>query len=277
MKGLTSGLRKISDTLPRWSNYLDKPVSARQLTSLNNGQTGGIKVLYFSACINRMLGGDTYLSFGRICKKAKLELIVTKGTTTSCCGQVFSSKGFADAYQYTVNQTVEKLFHDSNNGSIPIVLDVTSCTQTLINSRPYLSEKNQQYFDQLKILDIIDFVADMAIPRLTISQPKDKIVFHPVCSVHKMDTLGKLKSIGFACAKQADIPVFAGCCGMAGDRGFYYPGLTGAATKRESAEVNQQSYSGYYSTSKTCEIAMSEASGHDYQSILKLVDEVSAD
>jgi D-lactate dehydrogenase len=277
MQGVTSGLRKISGTIPRWSNHLDKPVSARQLASLNNGQEKGTKVLYFSACINRMLGGDTYLSFGNICKKAKIELRVTKATATSCCGQIFSSKGFANAHQYTVNQTVEKLFQDSNHGSIPIVLDVTSCTQTLLNCRPYLSEKNQLLFDQLKILDIIDFIADMAIPRLTISQPKDKVVFHPVCSVHKMGTLGKLKSIGFACAKQADIPVFAGCCGMAGDRGFYYPGLTEAATKRESNEVNQQPYSGYYSTSKTCEIAMSEASGHDYQSILKLVDEVSSD
>jgi D-lactate dehydrogenase len=275
MNGTTSGLRKISGLIPRWSNHLDKPVSARQLATLNNGREGSTKVLYFSACINRMMGGDTYLSFGNICKKARIDLIMTKATATSCCGQVFSSKGFADAYRYTVNQTIEKLFRDSNNGSIPIVLDVTSCSQTLLNCRSYLSEKNQQQFDQLKILDIIDFVADMAIPRLTISQPKEKVVFHPVCSVHKLGTIGKLKAIGFACAKQADIPVFAGCCGMAGDRGFYYPGLTQAATKRESHEVNQQAYSGYYSTSKTCEIALSEATGHDYQSILKLVDEVS--
>ena len=48
-----------------------------------------------------------------------------------------------------------------------------------------------------------------------------------------------------------------------------------AATKVESAEVGQITYDGYYSTSKTCEIALSEAVGHNYESILNLLDEVA--
>jgi D-lactate dehydrogenase len=62
---------------------------------------------------------------------------------------------------------------------------------------------------------------------------------------------------------------------MAGDRGFYYPQLTASATKIESGEVKQIHYSGYYSSSRTCEMALSEAVGQEYDSILKLLDDVS--
>ena len=64
---------------------------------------------------------------------------------------------------------------------------------------------------------------------------------------------------------------------MAGDRGFYFPELTAAATKQESNEVKQHHYDGYYSSSRTCEMALSEAVGHEYHSILKLLDDVSSE
>lgn len=277
MENITSSLRRISGGIPRWSKYLDRPVSAKNLLALNlPPKPENPRVLYFSACINRMMGGDAYQTFASICRKAEIDILTTSPVSKSCCGQIFSSKGFAVAHQYTVNQTIGQLFRDTNEGALPVVLDVTSCTQTLLQCRPYLDEEHRKKFDQLKILDVIDFVADMAIPRLRITNRKEKIVFHPVCSVHKMGTMGKLKSIGFACARHAEIPAFAGCCGMAGDRGFYYPGLTASATKRESAEVRQSAFEGYYSTSKTCELALSEAVGEWYQPILRLVDEVSS-
>lgn len=277
MRKLTSGLRKVSGGIPHWSNFLESPGKANGLLSINHVPNfDSPEVLYFSACINRMMGGDTYKTFASLCHKARIGIVTTKSVNTSCCGQIFSSKGFAAAHEYTVNTTIQKLFRDSKEGSIPVVLDVTSCTQTLINCRPYLTAENKYRFDKLKILDIIDFIADLAIPRLKITKQKDRIVFHPVCSIHKMGTMGKLKSIGYACAKQADIPVFSGCCGMAGDRGFFYPELTASATKKESSEVRQIQYDGYYSTSKTCELAMSEATQEKYQSLFTLLDEVSS-
>jgi D-lactate dehydrogenase len=274
MTNLTNGLSKVMPFVPRWSNYLESAVPLK--TTKHNGQEGKQKVLYFNACINRMMGGDTAQVFSNLCKKVNIELITTAPVNKACCGQIYSSKGFADAHKYTINQTIEKLYEASAQGDIPIVLDVTSCTQTLLNGRNYLSAKNQERFDNLKILDVIDFAADMVIPVLPITALKDKIVFHPVCSVHKLGTMEKLKAIGAACAKKAEIPVFSGCCGMAGDRGFYYPQLTAAATKKEANEVSQDTYDGYYSTSKTCEIALSEAVGVKYQPLLKLLDEVSS-
>lgn len=74
-------------------------------------------------------------------------------------------------------------------------------------------------------------------------------------------------------AHEVKLPVHSGCCGMAGDRGFLFPELTTAATLPEATEVKQKEYDGYYSTSKTCEMAMSDAVGKNYRSILSLVDE----
>ena len=83
-------------------------------------------------------------------------------------------------------------------------------------------------------MDIIDFAAEKLLPQLTITRQKEAIVFHPVCSTYKMGSLSSLQIIGKSCAKHATIPFFAKCCGMAGDRGFYYPRLTTSATKIES-------------------------------------------
>jgi D-lactate dehydrogenase len=72
------------------------------------------------------------------------------------------------------------------------------------------------------------------------------------------------------------IPSTAGCCGMAGDRGFYYPGLIAAATRAEVAEVNSTQCNDCYSTAKTCEMALAESSGKNYRSVLYLLDEVTS-
>jgi len=60
---------------------------------------------------------------------------------------------------------------------------------------------------------------------------------------------------------------------MAGDRGFIFPELTASATKPEAMEVQKNNYEGYYSSGKTCEIALSDAVGKNYESVLYLADE----
>ena len=258
--------------MPIWSNQIRQP--AHHILSSVNGKQQ-TKVVYFSSCINRMMGGKIQEQFFSVCKKANVEVIVPRDLKGTCCGQVFSSKGFADAYKITANKTVEKLWIASNEGRIPIVVDVTSCTQTVNGYRVSLSDENKMKFDKMTFLDVIDFAATILLPKLKIAHPKNAVVFHPVCSVFKMGSLSKLQLIGDACSKKADIPLFAKCCGMAGDRGFYYPDLTASATKLEADEVRQINYDGYYSSSTTCEMALSESVGKQYESILQLLDEVS--
>jgi len=47
----------------------------------------------------------------------------------------------------------------------------------------------------------------------------------------------KLEGISRACSDGVLIPIQAGCCGFAGDRGFLFPELTASAIRREAAEV----------------------------------------
>jgi D-lactate dehydrogenase len=276
MPNLTKGIRVLIPSFPLWSTEMTGPI-----TSIIN-EPKQASAVWFNSCISRMMGADrdskesTVDLALRICKKAGLELLVPTDLNGTCCGQAFSSKGFQDAYQHTANQTIEKLWKWTKQGQIPVVMDTTSCTHSMQHSRPYLTADNQQKFDSIQIIDIVAFLADKVIPNLTISAPKKSIVFHPVCSTYKMNLVEKMRVIGNACALKADIPVSAGCCGMAGDRGFYYPGLTAAATRTEALEVNQQDYDGYYSTGKTCEMSLSASVAKDYRSILYLVDEVSA-
>ncbi|MDX2304320.1 MAG: FAD-binding and (Fe-S)-binding domain-containing protein [Microscillaceae bacterium] len=270
MGNLTKGSKKLISAVPLWSDQF-------QINGFSypNSKDQNPEILYFPACVSRMMGGDGIQSFLSVCQKAQISVTMPQEIQGTCCGQIFSSKGFAEAYRFTANQTIEKLWKLTQKGKIPVVMDVSSCTQTLISSGNYLNPQNKTYFDQMTILDVIDFAADHLLPRLKLSKPKEKIVFHPVCSVHKLGSMTKLQSIGKACAHQADIPLASGCCGMAGDRGFYYPQLTHAATRSEASEVKQNQYEGYYSTSKTCEIALSQAVGQNYASIMKLLDEVS--
>ncbi len=60
---------------------------------------------------------------------------------------------------------------------------------------------------------------------------------------------------------------------MAGDRGFLFPELTAAATRPEANEIMNQQCDAYYSSTKTCEMAMSDAIKKNYESVLYLVDE----
>jgi len=275
MHKMTVGIKKVIPEFPLWMKQLTGPAPVAK-TDMNAAPD----IIYFVSCITRVMGADIESKKSltevvvAVSKKAGLTVMVPKDIIGNCCGQPYSSKGFSEAYRHNANEIFTKLWHWSQQGKIPVLMDITSCTQSLHTARPYLSDENKEKFDQIKILDSIEYIADMLLPKLNISLPKNKVVFHPVCSVFKMNLYSKLQLIGEACATNLQLPVNTGCCGMAGDRGFYYPGLIKAATNYEAMEVNEQEYDGYYSSAKTCEMSLSEATGKNYQSLFYLLDEV---
>ncbi len=274
MRNLTSGVKKVLPGFPLWTNAISKPI---HITSVKSEIPD---VVYFPSCITRMMGADSkdLMSINEViqslCTKAGLAIKIADHTTGVCCGQIFSSKGFIPAYAHTANATIEKLWNWTNAGTAPVLMDVTSCTYSLQNAESYLTEENKQKLKQLKIIDSIDFASDYLLPKLKIGEKKNCIVFHPVCTTLKMNLIQKLQNIGNACAMEAVIPFLSGCCGMAGDRGFFFPQLTASATKAEASEVKIKKYDGYYSSGKTCEMALTEATGENYQSIFYLLREV---
>jgi D-lactate dehydrogenase len=237
------------------------------------------QVIYFPSCVTRTMGAglegkhNLMQAFISICNKVGLQVSVPDKIQGSCCSQIFSSKGFYKAYRYKANDIVDRLWEASHSGKIPVVTDVSSCAYTLQNLRNVISPAHQSKFDRMKMLDSVEFLHDMVMPLIKNVKPKGSIVLHPVCSLQKMGTWHKFVTVARFFAGNVTVPANAGCCGMAGDRGFTIPELTASATAQEAAEVKKERYDGYYSSTKTCEIAMSDAVGMEYESILYLVDE----
>lgn len=281
MVRLTRGIKRLVSALPLWSEQLSYPPRLSAIvTDLREKPAGERKtIVYFPACISRMMGTypgqdknllETFMS---VCRKAGIDAVTPDDINSSCCGQIFSSKGFKDAHQFTANRIMDRLWKASAEGLYPVVTDVTSCAFTLQKMRPALSDENRKRFDRLKIMDSVDFLHDMVIPSASIAVLAKDVVLHPVCSLQKMKTEDKFLAVARRFTSKVTVPRHAGCCGMAGDRGFLFPELTQAATLPESTEVRERPYDGYYSSTRTCEIAMFEAVKANYTSILYLADE----
>ncbi len=281
MVKLTKGLKKIVPAMPLWSNYLQAAPNLTVLNATDGAATADAAraIVYFPACISRTMGNyqgqakNLMEAFMSVCKKAGISVHMLNDVKGTCCSQIFSSKGFNEAYRFTANKIVDELWQSSKQGLLPVVIDVSSCAYTLHQMRPILDDARKIKYDALTILDSVDFLHDMVMPLVQPTRLDRSIVLHPVCSLKKMKTENKFAAIAKHFAKEVTIPNYAGCCGMAGDRGFLFPELTASATKVEGLEVQQQKYDGYYSSTKTCELAMSEAVKENYQSILYLVDE----
>jgi D-lactate dehydrogenase len=283
LTGLTRMMRRIAPGIPLWKDTLTAPPSLKPLTTHRNPPDDGVEetVVYFPACLSRLMGRypgrernlmETFLD---VCSKSGIGVVVPEGLHGTCCSQIFSSKGHAAAHREMANRVVDVLWRASREGALPVVTDVSSCAYTLGRLRPVLDDERKGRFDRLTCLDSVEFLHDRVMPRVGVSSPLDRrVVLHPVCSLEKMGTESKWLSLARRCAREVVVPASAGCCGMAGDRGFLVPELTSSATRIEAAEVSKEHYDGYYSSTRTCEMAMSEAVGRDYESILYLVDDL---
>jgi D-lactate dehydrogenase len=272
MTRITRMLHKIAPRIPLWPARLSGAPGLPKPTA----GVGERQIVYIPSCVTRMLqvgsepgASDALLG---LTNKVGIGVILPKNIHGVCCGQLFSSKGYAEAYRYTANRTVSMLWELSQQGRHPVVTDVSSCTYTMLNCREQLDPDNRARFDRLQMLDLVDFLHDIVLPLATDVRRTEEVVLHPVCSLHKMGTYGKFLAVARHFAAGVTVPIHAGCCGMAGDRGFLFPELTGAATAKEGQEVRATAYDGYYSSAVSCELALSEATGRTYASILRLAE-----
>jgi D-lactate dehydrogenase len=144
-----------------------------------------------------------------------------------------------------------------------------------VHNQSLLSPEYHDKFSKLKIIDSIQYLNETILPRLTIQKKKNAAAIHPVCSATKLNLVPAFENIASQCADRVIKPAYAGCCGMAGDRGFLVPEITKSATDLELKELADGQYDGYYASGTTCEIALTENSGRQYEHIMYLVDEVT--
>jgi D-lactate dehydrogenase len=235
--------------------------------------------VYFPSCIARTIGplpGDTSElsqadAFVAVAGRAGVGLRVPGDLGGRCCGMPYSSKGFSRAHAIAANATVEKLWEWSSQGNLPVIIDTSPCTYSL-RSGDGLSDANRQRLSQMRILDALEYFPEAVMPSLEVKRRAARVTLHPVCSVVKMGLTPQLTAIARACSGAVFVPPSTGCCAFAGDRGWLVPELTASATRAASAEVRAAPSDGYYSSSRTCEIGMSRATGFNYRSWIHLVE-----
>ena len=271
-------------TLPKWNAHIPSPSPFRR------GVRGEVETdfIYVPSCISRQLGNPKSNSrisnpnypslpeiFLAISRRANLNLYIPKDTIGTCCGMPFNSKGYTKAYQTSIHNSIQKFWQWSKGGKYPIIIDTTSCTQSLRLCGNDLNHEDKELWKKLTILDSIEFLHDILLPKLEICPIEEEVILHPNCSARKLGLEIKMLAIAKQCARVANVPLNLGCCGFAGDRGLLFPELTASATQKEAMEVNERAYSGYYSSNIPCEIGMSEATGKEYTSIVYLVERAS--
>ncbi len=280
MTGLTRAMRAIlRRPFPQWSREMPRAARGGRPAT----EKAGAQAVYFPSCISRVMGhlpGEpdemTLMeAFITVANRAGVPIWIPANVEGTCCGVPFSSKGYENGHSVAVNRAIARFWEWSDQGGLPVVIDTSPCTYGLATSRPYLTPENQERFDRVRILDSTAFVHDRLLPRLTIKRKVGSVALHPVCAVVKMDLSPKLEGIARACSQQVTVPLLAGCCGFAGDRGFLFPELTASATRREAAEVIAGRHDGCFSSSRTCEIGMTRATGQIYRSYIYLLEQAT--
>ena len=269
---LTRQFRKIIPGLPLWPSMVPTAFRRKPLPEIPVEEAG---FLYFPSCINRILGGfeggNVIDSFLQLCLKTGQKIREIKPAEGLCCGQVFSSKGHKEAAAVMAKKWMNQIWKESDEGRLPIVSDVSSCTWTIRHLRPMLQPELQEKFDRIQVLDMVDFLHDHILPCLPQVDKHARIWMHPVCSQQKMGNSEKLLRIGRHFAKEVAEPLEGGCCGMAGDRGFLVPELSHSAIAAAGAKPGTDEK--MYSCTATCEMALANYFEREVSSVLQLMEE----
>lgn len=264
MDSLAKTFRSLSgDRLPLWSASLPSGTVQKGLPHLYSED----KVVYFSSCINRTMENPKQKEeknldeiIIEVLERAGYQVILPENRAALCCGMPFSSKGYKEEGKKKSDELEEALRLASQDGKYPILCDMSPCSKTM-----------QQNFTALKVQDSIEFIEKNLLDRLEFKQIDEPIVIHTTCSTRKTGLAESFEKIAKLCAKEIIIPQDVSCCGFAGDRGFTFPELNKSALRHLKNSIpSNVKYA--FSTSKTCEIGLSEESGLDYKSLFYLVE-----
>ena len=279
--GLTELFRAATsaDLVPSWDPDMPPPAPGR----LPWTDRDGAAAVYLPACINRIFGPDGGRDGGptlpeslvALAARAGRPVVIPAGVAGMCCGMPWQSKGYADGTAVMVNRTVQRLWDWSDHGRLPIVIDASSCTQSLRTCGAYLTAENADHLTRLALLDSIDFAHDVLLPRLSVGRKHASVAIHAVCSVHHAEAVGKLDALAAAVSDRVVNPVEAGCCGFAGDRGWLHPELTASALAPEAAALAGSKHGDYLSSNRTCEVGLTREIGRPYRSFVYALEEAT--
>lgn len=170
---------------------------------------------------------------------------------------------------------VARLWTWSGEGTLPVVIDAASCTGAIADPADgVLSEENGERLGKLEIVDSVAWALRL-LPELELSGKVGAAAIHPTCATRRLGLAHPLRVLANALAEDVYVPPSATCCGFAGDRGITHPELTASATRPQAEELAGRSFDAYLSSNRTCEIAMTRATGEPYESVVCLLERLS--
>ena len=268
---LSATLTKASKgRVPQWTNAMPQPERAIRFTPpINDARP---RVVYLAACVSRVMGpaaGDreqmSLLDKTRgLLEKAGYQVVFPDNLDSLCCGQPFASKGYAEQAEHKRQEMIGALLHASRGGLDPIYCDTSPCTLRLVQD---LGDT------RLDLYDPVRFIRTHLVDKLRFTPQPAPIAVHVTCSTQHLGESQALIDIARLCSQEVVIPEGIHCCGFAGDKGFTTPELN-AHSLRSLKDAVQHCSEGI-STSRTCEIGLTQHGGIDYHGLVYLVDRVT--
>ncbi|WP_431482746.1 FAD-binding and (Fe-S)-binding domain-containing protein [Pseudomonas solani] len=268
----TSGsLRRLSaGRLPQWTPALPQAAKPIQFTPPANDARP--RVVYLAACVSRAMGpaasdGEQVPLVDKtrmLLEKAGYQVVFPSQLESLCCGQPFASKGYAEQAESKRREMIDALLEASRGGLDPIYCDTSPCTLRLV----------QDGLDsRLDLFDPVRFIRTHLLERLEFT-PQDKpIAVHVTCSTQHLGEAQGLIDLVRRCTREVVVPEGIHCCGFAGDKGFTTPELNAHSLRslKDAVRVCEEGIS----TSRTCEIGLTQHGGIDYHGLVYLVDRVT--
>ncbi|PTT04645.1 FAD-binding and (Fe-S)-binding domain-containing protein, partial [Pseudomonas sp. HMWF006] len=271
-------LAKLSATLtrlskgqvPLWTNAMPQPEKAIRFSPSVSDERP--HVVYLAACVSRVMGpaaGDKeqmslYDKTRGLLEKAGYQVVFPDNQDNLCCGQPFASKGYAEQAEHKRQELIGALLHASRGGLDPIYCDTSPCTLRLVQDVGEV---------RLDLYDPVRFIRTHLLDRLEFTPQDAPIAVHVTCSTQHLGESQALIDLARKCSTNVVVPEGIHCCGFAGDKGFTTPELN-SHSLRTLKEAVQHCSEGI-STSRTCEIGLTQHGGIDYHGLVYLVDRVT--
>ncbi len=281
MQAVSDAVRGVVPGLPSWRASMPGPgVGAPAGKAARKAPMG--RVVYFPSCVARTMGpgpGDGErdplpVVFRRLLEKAGFEVVVPEGVEGLCCGLPFASKGLGEVASGARDRLRRALDAASRGGRDPMVTDTSPCAWWTGGGAAGEVASAASSAPVGVPADPAEFLHDAVLPRLTVRHRVSSVAVHGTCSGRKLGTGGKLAALAAAVADRVVVPEGVGCCGFAGDKGFLVPELSAHALRGLAPQVRECAAVSGVSTSRTCEIGLSDAAGVPYRSIAHFLDEL---
>jgi len=228
--------------LPVWIPPMGRPdhIAPRIVTNA--------QAVYMPSCMACFGGNTDNLSVAAalraIAERAGIPIAIPQSAGTVCCGQPWYSSGAEQEFQRVRQRWIDAAHTASNQGQIPIMLDSSSCALSLQHT---IGRRAMQFLDPVE-------AAFLFVPALSHRlRRRYRVVLYPGCSFERLGKRERFVELFQELGCDVVVPLTAGCCGMAGDRGLRYPELPMHALEEERKELNSFDADFYVTVNLPCQ------------------------